>query len=159
MAYRVKLIHLRPQVYLFPGDIYIITRFVRRVRPEIWRVQKVRQGLYVASGYPSVNRQSGTVSILRDHYAAWRTHFPTMMRVPYLRKTRISPRSLKKIKMFKSRLSEKPNIPWNNDRQGLQTKNKNIGSKDRSILGRGPINMFKVELIEEKHKNPSYVFV
>ncbi|CAI5709105.1 unnamed protein product [Peronospora effusa] len=44
-------------------------------------------------------------------------------------------------------------------RSPVTQEEKNKGSKDRPGLGRGPVNMFEVEFIEEKPKYPPYVFV
>ncbi|CAI5716688.1 unnamed protein product [Peronospora effusa] len=45
------------------------------------------------------------------------------------------------------------------DRSPVTQEETNKGSKDRPDLGRGPVNMVEVELIEDKPKYPPYVLV
>ena len=45
------------------------------------------------------------------------------------------------------------------DRPPVKHEHKNKGSKGRPDLGRGPVNMAKVEIIEDKPKYPPYVLV
>ena len=45
------------------------------------------------------------------------------------------------------------------DRPPVKHEHITKGSKDRPDLGRGPVNMAKVEIIEDKPKYPPYVLV